>query len=315
MLQFVGALQMGFVYGLLALGVYVTFRILNTPDLTADGSFTLGMVVCAVCAAAGHPFLGLAMAALSGALAGGVTGLLQTKLGIYPILAGILTMSGLYSVNMFVLGGTPNMPLSRTVFKIAYALFPGASKAGKGAVALCVAFLVCALCASFLIWLFHTHIGLCVRATGNNEEMVRSSSIPAGRVKVFTLALANACVALSGAMSAQLQGFADVNAGIGMVVVGIASVIIGEGVFGRRGVTCGILSAVVGSILYRMIYALAFRSSFFPAYALKLISACIVAAALAIPAVRASLSRRRMRRMAARSACDVPIRKGGASAC
>ncbi|MEG1605333.1 MAG: ABC transporter permease [Clostridia bacterium] len=296
MLQFVGALQQGFVYALLALGIYITFRILNTPDLTADGSFTLGMAVSAVLSLMGHPLLGLFAAALAGAAAGCVTGLLQTKAGVYPILAGILTMSGLYSINMLVMGGTPNLAINQTLFKDAYALFPALAKDGRNLVALLLAFLVCALVCAKLIWLFKTHLGLCIRAVGDNEEMVRSSSINASRVKVLALMLSNACVALSGAMSAQLQGFADVNAGVGMVVVGIASVIIGEAAVGKRGVTVGLLSAVLGSILYRFIYALAFRSNFFPAYMLKLVSAVIVGAALSLPVIKKHLRRARLQK-------------------
>lgn len=292
MLQLIGAFQNGFIYALLALGVFITFRILNTPDLTADGSFTLGMAVSAVLTAAGHPFAGLLAAALCGALAGSVTGVLQARFGVYPILAGILTMSGLYSVNMFVLGGTPNLSVNTTLFKLSYTLIPDITRQGRSIMAMAVAFAACLLLVVFLIWLFKTHIGLCIRAVGNNEEMVRSSSINAANVKVLALALANACVALCGAMVCQLQGFADVNAGTGMVVVGIASVIIGEVAVGRRGVTLGLLSCVLGSVLYRLIYAFAFRTSFLPAYAFKLLSALIVALAMMLPQLKSRFARR-----------------------
>ncbi|MDD3337031.1 MAG: ABC transporter permease [Eubacteriales bacterium] len=295
MIQFLGACQMGFVYALLALGVYLTFRILNTPDLTADGSFTLGMAVCGVVSVAGQPLLGLLAAAVCGMLAGVLTGLMQTKGKIHPILAGILTMSGLYSVNMFIMGGTPNLAISKTLFKQAYALFPEITKLQRNLVTLGLAFLVCALLTGLLCWLFKTHIGLCIRAVGNNEDMVRASSINSDRVKILALGIANAYVAMAGAMSAQLQGFADVGAGIGMVVVGIASVIIGELLFGRRSVTLGLLSAVVGSVAYRLVYALAFSMSAFPAYALKLVSALIVVFALCVPVALRGL-RRRMRK-------------------
>lgn len=302
MTQFLGACQMGFVYALLALGVYITFRILNTPDLTADGSFTLGMAVCGVASVAGHPWLGIILGGMAGMAAGAFTGFLQTRAKIHPILAGILTMSGLYSVNMFVLGGTPNLAIPRTIFKQVYALFGDLDKLGKNLVTLAVALLMCALAAGTLIWLFKTHIGLCIRATGDNEDMVRASSINASRVKVLALAIANGCVALSGAMSAQLQGFADVGAGIGMVVVGIASVIIGEVLFGRRSVTAGLICTISGSIAYRLIYALAFRSSAFPAYLLKLISAVIVIVALSTPALARGIRERIRRREAMRDA-------------
>jgi len=293
MMQILGACQMGLIYALLALGVYVTFRILNTPDLTADGSFTLGMAVCAVLSASGKPWLGIILAGVCGMAAGAFTGILQTKAGINAILAGILTMSGLYSVNMFVLGGTPNLAISKTVFKQAYALFANADKVGKSFIALGLALTVCAAVAIFLAWLFKTHVGLCMRATGNNEDMVRASSINADAMKVLAISIANGLVALSGAMSAQLQGFADIGAGVGMVVVGIASVIIGEVLLGRKSVAVGILSAVVGSIAYRLIYALAFRSSVFPAYALKLISAVIVILALTAPRLVRKIRARR----------------------
>lgn len=300
--QLIGAAQQGFVYAVLALGVYIAFRILNTPDLTVDGSFTLGMAVSAVLTAAGHPFAGLAAAIVCGMLAGAVTGLLQTKAGIYPILAGILVMSGLYSINMFVMGGSPNISLPKTLFKAAYGLFPGIAKEGRDLVSAGIAFLFAVLCTVFMIWFFKTHIGLCVRATGNNEDMVRSSSINASRVKVMALALANGLVALSGAMVSQLQGFADVNAGIGMLVVGIASVIIGEVVLGRRGVTVGLISCIMGSFIYRLILAFAFRTNFFPPYALKLVAAVIVGTALAIPHIRKGISRSMRKREGTRGA-------------
>ncbi len=294
--QLMGAAQQGFVYALLALGVYIAFRILNTPDLTVDGSFTLGMSVSAVLTAAGHPLPGLLAALACGMLAGSVTGLLQTKAGIYPILAGILVMSGLYSVNLLILGGSPNLALPKTIFKAAYGLFPGIKKEGRDIVQAALAFLIAAIGAGGLIWFFKTHIGLCIRAAGDNEDMVRSSSINAEGVKVLALAISNGMVALSGAVASQLQGFADVNAGIGMLVVGIASVIIGEVVFGKRGVTVGLLSCLVGSFIYRLILAFAFRSSFFPAYMLKLVAAVIVGAALAIPHARQSLRRMKQKR-------------------
>ena len=283
MTQILGACQMGFVYGLLALGVYITFRILNTPDLTADGSFTLGMSVCAMVSGATMPFLGLLAAFLCGLVAGAITGLLQTKAGIHPILAGILTMSGLYSVNMFVMGGSPNVNLTTTLFKQAHKLIDGIDRTGKNVVTLIIAGVFTLAVTAVLIWLFKTHIGLCIRATGNNAEMVKASSINAGRMKVLALSLANGLVALSGAMNAQMQGFADVNGGTGMVVVGIASVIIGELFTGRRGVTVGLISALIGSIVYRLIYAMAINYTALPAYALKLVSALIVVLALAIP--------------------------------
>ncbi len=287
MSQFLSACQMGLIYALLAMGVYMTFRVLNTPDLTVDGSFTLGMVVCCVVSDKADPALAILAAGACGMLAGAVTGLLQTKARIHPILAGILTMSSLYTVNMFILGGQPNLPVSKTIFKAAYSLLGlGVKKEflmARNLTALALTFLVCLLVTGLMSWLFKTHIGLCIRAVGDNEDMVRASSINANRVKVLALAIANGCVALTGAMQAQLQGFADVGAGIGMMVVGIASVIIGELFFGRRGAAIGIVSAVAGSIAYRLIYSLALSSLASKPYVLKLISSVIVVLVLILP--------------------------------
>lgn len=292
-----GSVQLGLIYGLLALGVYTSFRILNVPDLTADGSFTLGLAVSAAFTVQGHPFLGILVAILAGALAGALTGFLQTKAGIHPILAGILTMSGLYTVNLFVMGESSNLTLigKDTLFSAAYDLLPAL---GKNDVKLLVSFVFCALCFLALCWFFRTHVGLCIRATGNNADMVRSSSINVDAMKVLALAISNACVALAGAVLAQYQGYADISSGVGIVVVGLASVIIGEVFFGRRSVALGFLSAIVGSILYRIIIAIALKTEIFPAYALKLVSAMIVAIALSIPAVKKAVAQamRRQRR-------------------
>jgi putative ABC transport system permease protein len=279
----VGSIQLGLLYGVLALGIYITFRILQLPDLTVDGSFSLGMAVAAVMTVAGHPVLALLIAILSGALAGLITGLLQTKLAIHPILSGILVMTGLYTVNLFVMGGRANLPLmgSTTIFL--------SSKTG---VALVLALTLIVLLSLF----FKTRFGLAIRATGDNEDMVRSSSINADFMKCAGLMLGNACVGLSGALIAQYQMFSDVGSGSGMVVIGLASVIIGETIFGKRGVTIGLASAVGGSILYRIIIALALRVELFPSYALKLISALIVVVALSGPSVRRSMEQLRVRR-------------------
>lgn len=305
MTLFIGSAQLGLIYGILALGIYISFRILNIPDLTADGSFTLGLSVSAALTVAGHPILGLVGAILACAAAGAVTGLLQTKLEIHPILAGILTMSSLYSVNLFVLGSRSNLSLigSNTLFSLAQGLLPEAQAAAyKETVRLVLPLLLCAVCAVKLIWFFKTHLGLCIRATGNNEDMVRSSSIDVDAMKILTLALSNACVGLSGAVLAQYQGYADISSGIGIVTVGLASVIIGETIVGRRSVTVGLLSAVFGSILYRYIVAAALKSSIFPVYALRIVSAAIVVLALAVPVVRKRLSLRAQRRRAQRDA-------------
>lgn len=292
-----GSLQLGLIYGLLALGVYITFRILNLPDLTVDGSFTLGMAVTAVLTLAGHPGIGLLLGTLCGALAGIITGLLQTKAGIHPILAGILTMTGLYSVNLVIMGNTANLSLigANTLFTASRDLF---SFLPKEAAKLLPCFVASALAFLLLAWFFQTSLGLSLRATGSNEAMVRSSSISVDFTKCFTLALGNACVALAGGLIGQYQMFADMGSGTGMVVVGLASVIIGEVCFGRRSVTIGLASAVCGAIVYRFILALALKSSFFPASAFKLLSAVIVALALSLPAIRRSIARQKQKRRA-----------------
>ena len=284
-----GTLQLGLIYGLLAVGIYISFRVLNIPDLTAEGSFTFGLAVSSVMAAGGHSWLGILCAALAGAAAGAVTALLQTRLKIHPVLAGILTMSGLYSINMYVMGERANVTLigCDTIFTWFTGLFPSAD---KNVLKLIIAAAAAVIGAALAILFFLTHLGLCVRAAGDNETMVRASSINVDRVKLIALAVSNAYIALCGGIIAQYQSFADINSGVGILVVGLASVIIGEVIVGRRGVTAGVISAVAGSLAYRIIIALATRYTLLPAYMLKLISAVIVAAALSVPAIKQSVS-------------------------
>ena len=294
------ALLLGLQYAMLALGVYITFRVLNIPDLTVDGSFTLGAAVSAVLSVAGHPFLGLLAALVCGALAGGVTGFLQTKAGIHPILAGILTMSGLYTVNITIMGA-PNVSLigKPRFYDFVDTLLPNAGRDVPEILAVAV---LCVAITALLILFFRTVFGLCIRATGNNEDMVRASSINTNATKITALCMANALVGLSGALIAQTGGYADGNGGSGMIVVGLASVIIGEVIFGKRSLTLGLISAVVGSVVYRLIIALALESNVFSANALKLISAVIVGITLAVPAMRTAVSRYRARKGAKRRA-------------
>ena len=286
----IGSLQLGLLYGILALGIYISFRILSIPDLTTEGSFAFGLSVSAAVTAAGHPVLAVFAALLAGALAGSVTGLLQTRFKIHPILSGIITMSGLYSINLAVLGGSPNLSLVRaaTLFK----LIPFLSK-NDAMTALPIA--AALLFLLLVILFFHTHIGMCIRAVGDNEDMVRASSINVNTCKVLSFAVSNALIALSGALIAQYQGYADISSSNGILVVGLASVIIGEALFGRRSVTLGFISAVAGSLIYRYIITLATRYSPLPAYMLKLVSAVIVALALAIPALRQNMKEARLK--------------------
>ena len=296
-----GTLHLGLVYALLALGVYLTFRILNIPDLTVDGSFTLGLGVSAMCAIGGHPFLGLAAGMLCGAAAGCVTGFLQTKAGIHPILSGILTMTGLYTLNLLIMGGNPNPSLlgQPTVFASLQGLFP---LLHRDLSRLLFIALVLACCIGALAWFFKTSLGLCIRATGNNEDMVRASSINTDAMKIIAIAVANAMVSLAGALLAQYQGYADINFGTGIIVIGLASVIIGETILRRRTLFFGLLSAALGAVVYQFLIALALQSSFFSAYMLKLVSAVIVTVTLSLPAIQKNLSQRKMRKEGLRRA-------------
>ena len=311
--MFLGGLQEGLFYALLAMGVFISFRILNTPDLTTEGSYTLGVAVSAVLTVAGHPVLGLVCAFLAGALAGSVTGVLQTKVGIHPILAGILTMSGLYTINTAVMGGKPDVTLTKTtIFNKLYDVFNinlqafnkdrAAFTMAKEITVLIVAAVLAIAVLIALIWFFRTHVGLCIRATGNNEAMVRSSSINAGGMKILGLAVANGCTALAGGVMTQSGGFATISNGAGVLVVGLASVIIGEAIIGKRGVTVGLISVILGSVLYQCLIRLATSLNVFPAYYLKLVSAVIVAFALALPMLKENFARRHHRKGGAKHA-------------
>jgi putative ABC transport system permease protein len=306
-MNIIGSLQLGFIYSLLALGVFISFRIMNTPDLTADGSFTLGLCASTMCALAGHPFLGIGAGVAAGAFSGALTGFLQTKAGIQPILAGILTMTALYSVNLVIMLGSPNISLigKTTLFSRAQEIF---FFADRQITRLAVTALFSALCVILLAWFFKTGLGLRIRATGNNEKMVRASSINADVMRILAIGLANAMIGLSGAVIAQYQGYADINAGTGIVIVGLASVIIGEtarstvksqarriGLWKNAAdsVLANLIFASLGAIIYRVVIAFILRFDFFPAFMLKFLSALIVALALALPKIRAAARRQK----------------------
>ena len=289
-----GAVEQGFIYSLVALGLFLSYRTLDIADLTTDGTFTLGAACSAVLTILGHPALGLLLALLAGALAGGVTALLQTKLGVQPILAGIVTMTGLYTVNLAVMGGRSNLNMLREeyVFTAAETLLGPAGK-----LILAGAF---ALGAGGLLFLFlRTQLGLSIRATGDNREMVASSSIDPALTTTVGLCAANALVGLSGGLLAQYQKFADMSLGTGMVVIGLASLIIGEVVTGRRGVGHGITAAILGAVIYRIIIAAALVANV-GAQNFKLVSAVIVAAAISYPTILEKLRFWKRRREAAK---------------
>ena len=293
------ALEAGVIYALVALALFLSYTILDIADLTTDGAFTLGCAVSATVCLMGHPVLALPMAMLAGAAAGFVTAFLQTKRGVPSILAGIITNFGLYSVNLTVMGSANvNLYKSGTIFSLVKETGFAVSW-HKLLVASVVVLAVCVLLVLFL----GTRLGLSIRATGDNTDMVRASSINPVFTITVGLCLANAMTALSGALIAQYQKSADMNLGTGMVVLGLASLIIGQSVIsrGKSGILRGVVAVVVGSLIYRAIYAVALK--FNVTTYLKLITAVIVALAIAAPALkdyfllprrkRAALSERR----------------------
>ena len=274
------ALELGCIYALVALALMVSFRILNIADMTTDGSFTLGCAVSATVAVAGHPILALPAAMLAGAAAGGITALLQTRFRIPSILAGIITNTGLYTVNLAVMGFSSNVNMLKTdtVFTLLRPLLGPSYRIVPAAV-------VTVLSAVLLVLFLKTRLGLSIRATGDNPDMVRASSINTGFTITVGLCLSNALTALSGALLAQYQKTADINLGTGMVIIGLASLIIGESLFPRGKLWMKAAGALVGSLLYRFIIAIALRMDL-PSECLKLISAVIVALAIGLPGLK-----------------------------
>ena len=278
------ALELGCIYALVALALFLSFRVLNIADMTTDGAFTLGCAVSATFAVAGHPILGLPAAMLAGACAGSITAFLQTKLQIPSILAGIITNTGLYTVNLAVMGFSSNVNMMKatTVFSMVQPVL------GKALYKL-VPVAVLIVCVGILLALFlKTRLGLSIRATGDNPDMVRASSINTGFTITVGLCVSNSLTALSGAVLAQYQKTADINLGTGMVIIGLASLIIGETLMPKGKTWVKILGAVLGSVVYRFIIAIALRMDL-PSECLKLISAVIVALAIGLPAIKASL--------------------------
>nr|WP_092637436.1 ABC transporter permease [Acetanaerobacterium elongatum] len=284
----VGAsIPQGVLWGIMCLGVYITFKVLDFADMTVDGSFALGGSVSAVLIVNGAPPLfTVLVATLAGMLAGVITGVLNTKLKIPAILAGILPMIALYSINIRIMDKS-NIPLlgEDTVMTQLSKLLPLSQNISS----LVVGVVFCVGLMAFLYWFFGTELGSAIRATGNNEQMVRALGANTDMMKIFGLLIGNGLVAMSGALVSQSQGFADVSMGVGTIVIGLASVIIGEVIFGRRfSFLYKLFSVVMGSIIYRMVIAvvlwLGMKST-----DLKLLTAVIVAAALSIPVIKDSL--------------------------
>lgn len=294
-----GILEQGLVYGIMVLGVYLTFRVLNFPDLTVDGSFTLGGSIAASMIVAGYsPAMATLVAVLGGLAAGAATGLLHTRLRVSGLLAGILTMTALYSINLRVMGRS-NVPLLRRETLITQV------EALLGAPWATFLFLLVAALAvkALLDWFLLTEYGLAIQATGDNPAMIRSLGVDTDQTILAGLALSNGLVALAGALVAQYQGFADVGMGIGMIVAGLASVILGQALVRARGVFFGTLAALVGSIVYRAAAGAALRVGLAPGD-LKLITALLVVLALAVPRTLewAGEARRRIEPQAKRGA-------------
>ena len=294
------ALELGFQYALVAMALFLSYRVLDIADLTTDGCFVLGCAVSVTLTAAGHPFLAIPAAMLAGACAGFVTAFLQTKLGVPSILAGIVTNTGLYTVNLMAMGWKANQSLLKqdTIFT----LFRATGIGGDWNPIL-LSGGITVLAGVLLVAFLGTRLGLSIRATGDNRDMVSASSINPAFTTTVGLCLSNAVVALSGALIAQYQKFADNTLGTGMVVIGLASLIIGEVLFGRGGphaLAKGVLAATVGAVVYRIIVAAAIAVNI-DAKNMKLVSALIVAAAISYPAIRDKVLFYRKRREANRN--------------
>ena len=279
-----GAMQ-GILWSIMTLGVYITFKILNFADMTVDGSFATGGAVTAVLVAHGvNPFLALLMAAAVGMICGFITGILHTKLDIPAILAGILTMIALYSVNIRIMG-QPNIPLLgvSTIITQVSSLLPFIS---TNIITMIIGVIFAVAVIALLYWFFGTEIGSAIRATGNNEYMVRALGVNTDKTKILGLLLSNGLIALSGAMVAQSQGYADVQMGQGTIMIGLASIIIGEVLLGSRfSFAYKLFSVVVGSILYRVIIALVLWFGL-KSTDLKLFTSIVVIIALAVPVIK-----------------------------
>lgn len=280
-----GACAQGIIWGIMAVGVYLTFKVLDLADLTVDGSFGTGGAVLVVCTIAGmNIWLAMLLAFLAGCIAGLVTGILHTKFGIPAILAGILTQLALYSVNLRIMSGRANVALNIDEYGILVSLryIPKSILVG-GALALVII--------GLLYWFFGTELGAGVRATGCNEAMARANGINTGFNKVLGLVLSNGIVALSGGLLAQYQGFADINMGRGAIVIGLAAVIIGDVIFGKlfKNFALRLLAAVLGGVIYYIVIQLVLQMGL-NANDLKLFSALVVALFLGVPYWKGQLS-------------------------
>ena len=336
-----GSVEQGIIYAIMALGVYLTFRVLDFPDLTVDGSFVTGAGTAAMMIVLGYnPILATLVATFAGFIAGCMTGILHTKGKINPLLAGILMMIALYSINLRIMGLSsdtgvtrPNIPLlnSETIFTVFNnfwaslgidSVISNALKSmGMETVPTTWGILAVMLVVTIIIklivdWFLKTEVGLAIRATGDNKRMIRSFSANTDSLVILGLGISNGMVALSGALIAQYTKFADVGLGIGMIVVGLASVIIGEAIFGTKSIVRVTFAVIAGAIIYRMIYALALRVKWLDSGDMKLITAFIVILALVIPQIvnKYKEKKRKVKRLEERMAlqkANLKVEQGG----
>lgn len=283
LIQLCGAFELGMVYSLVALGVYISFRVLQFPDLSVDGTFPLGAAVYAsyVVMWGGSPLVAILLAVVAGALFGWVTGWLSTHLRFLNLIAGILTMTALYSINLRIMHGRPLISLLGQDTLFQYAPFSWIPTP------LALAMIV-SVVAGLLVWFFKTQLGLALRATGSNSKMTEAQGISVSRMTHFGLALSNALVALGGAFFAQINNFAEVNMGVGTVIIGLAALIMGEAVFTARTIWQSLALCIVGSVLYRCVVALALNVGDIGLQAsdLNLVTAVLVACAMMVPAIK-----------------------------
>ncbi|NLJ55778.1 MAG: ABC transporter permease [Firmicutes bacterium] len=287
-----GALEQGLLWAVMVLGVYLTFRVLDFPDLTIDGGFTLGAAVVTRFIIEGlNPLWGMIAAMFCGAAAGLVTGFLHTRLKIAPLLAGILTMIALYSINLRVMGSA-NLSLLRMETALTWIMNLGFNKACSAIILGAIAVIIVVI----ILYLFlNTEMGMAIRATGDNEQMIRTLGVNTDTMKIVGLSMGNALVALSGSMVAQYQGFADVGMGIGMIIMGLAAVIIGEALVGAKSLLRALIAVVIGSIIYRLVISVVLQIGL-PTTDLKLFTAVIVTVALAFPVIKDSFRTKQMMR-------------------
>ncbi len=283
LLQFLGAVELGMIFALVALGVYLSFRVLDFPDLTSDGSFPMGAAIAATMIVAGiNPWLATFVAFFGGTLAGLVTAYLNVRFGILSLLASILTMTALYSINLRIMG-RPNIAMlyEETIFT------PFETLIGDHLTAVLLFAFLMVFIISFLIYkLLQSQFGLGIRATGANPIMAQAQGVRTKAMILFGIALSNGIIALAGALFAQSQGFADVNMGVGTIIIGLASVIIGEVLLPPRLVILSIIGCIIGSVLYRLAVAFALNADFMKPSDLNLMTALIVAFAMILPQLK-----------------------------